>query len=347
MRQRAGTPQLLRTAESALELNRAIAKMSTTDPYTAIFFPYMAKKRLEFQSAQRAFIYYTTAATALKALRSREIWMRLTGVMNDHSEVQHGIACLNTALSPSSATGHQLANSLNGCFQDLYHEVLNEFGQWVPSMISDTFITCMSEHDLKDREYWKLSMWRAYGGNAGVAFILNPKVFFSETQVLAAYTVPVLYADPEALQAMLSEVAQNILKNTAYIQHFGRDQARGAFFTALRWAAISTKHPAFKEEREWRIVSSPSIQRSEYVKQFQEVIGEIPQPVLKIELKDQPSEGLIGLQLEDFIEEILIGPCEFPGIIARAITQELQQHNFINLCNKIRYTGIPLRLNQR
>jgi hypothetical protein len=266
-----------------------------------LFSPYTARKRLEFQNAHRYFIYYTTAATALKALRNREIWMRLTGVMNDHSEVLHGINCLSTALSPSSATGQQLASSLNACFQDLYQEVMDLFGQWVPSMFEDTFITCMSEHDLEDREYGKLSMWRAYGGNAGVAFVLNPKVFFSETQALAAYTVPVMYSNPQALQVMLSEVAHSIFENTAYIHHFGRDSARDAVFHSLRFTAISTKHPAFKEEREWRIVSSPSMQQSEYVKQYQEVIAGIPQPVLKIELKDQPTEGVYGLEPEDFM----------------------------------------------
>ena len=73
----------------------------------------------------------------------------------------------------------------------------------------------------------------------------------------------------------------------------------------------------------------------------------IPQPVLKIELKDQPTEGVFGLEPEDFIEEILVGPCEFPNIIYRSIAQELQQNGFSNLCRKIRITGIPLRPNQR
>lgn len=319
--------------------------MSTPDTYRAVFFPYATQKRMEFQSASRSFVYYTTATTALKALRNREIWMRLTGVMNDHSEVEHGINCLNTALASDS--GHQLANALNGCFPGLHQEVLNQFGQWVPSIFADTFITCISEHDLEDRAYGKLSMWRAYGGNAGVALVLNPYVFFAETQALAAYTSPVLYANAEGLQAKLSEVAQNILVNSSYVQSIGREGAKNAVFHALRFAAICTKHPAFKEEREWRIASSPSMQRSEYVKQFQEVIGEIPQPILKIELQDQPSEGLIGLQPQNFIEQILIGPCEFPNIIARSFAEEMQQLGFTNPWAKIGVTGIPLRPNQR
>lgn len=300
---------------------------------------------MEFQSAQRSFIYYTTAATALKAIRSREIWMRLTGIMNDHSEVQHGINCLNMALT--SASGQQLANSLNGCFPGLHQEVIYQFSQWIPSIFADTFITCISEHELEDRQYGKLSMWRAYGGNAGVALVLNPNIFFAETQALAAYTSPVLYANSEALQVKLLEVAQSIQTNSAYVRSIGRENAKNAVFHALRFAAICTKHPAFKEEREWRIVSSPSMQRSEYVKQVHEVIGEIPQPILKIELKDQPSEGLIGLQPQYFIEQILIGPCEFPNIIARSFAEELCQCGVTSPWEKIVITGIPLRPNQR
>ena len=321
--------------------------MQIPNQYRDIFFPYATRKLLEFQYSHRSFIYYTTAATALKAIRSCEIWMRLTGVMNDHSEVQHGFNCLSTVLSPTSPTALLLANSLNGCFQDLYREVNDLFNQWAPSMLSDTFIACMSEHDIDDHEYGKLSMWRAYGGHAGVAFVLNPEIFFSPTQALATYIVPVLYSNPESLQIELIELANKIHENTSYVQSMGRHKARDTVFHALRFIAVSTKHPAFKEEREWRIVSSPSLQQSEYVKQYQEVIAEIPQPVLKIELKGQPSQGLIGFGLEDFIKEILIGPCEFPNIIYRSICQELQQNGFNNLLKKIRITGIPLRPNQR
>jgi Protein of unknown function (DUF2971) len=319
--------------------------MPTSDTHRAVFFPYATRKRMEFQFEQRSFVYYTTAATALRALCNREIWMRLTGVMNDHSEVQHGINCLNSALA--SSAGQQLESALNSCFPGLYQEVLNQFHQWVPNIFADTFITCISEHEQADREYGKLSMWRAYGGNAGVALVLNPYVFFSETQALAAYTSPVLYANADGLQARLVEVAQNILGNTGYVQSIGRENARGSAFHALRFGAICTKHPAFKEEREWRIASSPSMQRSDYVKQFQEVIGDVPQPVLKIKLEDQPDEGLIGLQPQDFIEQVLIGPCEFPSIIARSFAEEMQQRGFANPWAKIKITGIPLRPNQR
>jgi hypothetical protein len=321
--------------------------MEIPNQYRDIFFPYTTRRLSEFQDSHQSFIYYTTAETALKAIRNREIWMRLTGVMNDHSEVQHGVNCLSTVLLPTSPTALLLANSLNGCFKDLYREVSDLFNQWAPSMLSDTFIACMSEHDRVDNEYGKLSMWRAYGGHAGVAFVLNPEIFFSQTQELATYMVPVLYSNPESLQIELSKLANKIHENTSYIQSMGRNMARDTFFHALRFIAVSTKHPAFKEECEWRIVSSPSMQQSEYVKQYQEVIAGIPQPILKIELKVQPSQGLIGLGLEDFIKEILIGPCEFPSIICRSICQELQQKGFNNLCKKIRITGIPLRLNQR
>jgi hypothetical protein len=190
-------------------------------------------------------------------------------------------------------------------------------------------------------------MWRAYGGQAGVAFVLNPEIFFSPSQALATYIVPVLYSNPESLQIELSRLANKIHENTSYVQSMGKNMARDTFFHALRYIAVTTKHPAFSEEREWRLVSSPSIQQSEYVKQYQEVIAEIPQPVLKIELKGQPSQGLIGLGLEDFIKEILIGPCEFPNIIYKSICQELQQNGSNNLWQKIRITGIPLRPNQR
>jgi hypothetical protein len=106
--------------------------------------------------------------------------MRLTGVMNDHSEVQHGLDCLSTALRPWTPACQQLTNSLDGFFPGLYQEVMNLFELWKPNIFSNTFIACISELYSEDRAYGKLSMWRAYGGNAGVAFVLSPKVFFQK-----------------------------------------------------------------------------------------------------------------------------------------------------------------------
>jgi hypothetical protein len=322
-----------------------IAKMPTADTHRSVFFPYTNQKRTQFLDSKLSFVYYTTAATAFKALRNREIWMRSTAVMNDHSEVQHGITCLRAALASDS--GSQLTQSIEHCFPGLSQEISAQFEAWVPYIFSDTFITCLSEHEVEDHEYGMLSMWRAYGGSAGIALVLNPYIFFSETQALAAYTSPVLYGNANGLEAKIAELAHNVLTSKAYVQSIGRENTKNAVFHALRFAAICTKHPAFKEEREWRIVSSPSMQKSEYVEQHQEVIGEIPQPVLKIRLEDQPDEGLIGLNPNDFIQRVLIGPCEFPQIIARSIAEELLRCGVTDPWSRIAITGIPLRPNQR
>ncbi|MFX6945320.1 hypothetical protein ABTH53_19890, partial [Acinetobacter baumannii] len=44
-----------------------------------------------------------------------------------------------------------------------------------------TFITSLSEHADSEDEYGRLSMWRAYGGRAGVALVLNNAAFAAET----------------------------------------------------------------------------------------------------------------------------------------------------------------------
>jgi hypothetical protein len=317
----------------------------TAEMHKQVFFPYLSAKQKEFQEKKLSFIYYTTAATAVQIIRNRQIWMRSTGVMNDHTEVSHGISCIRNAFE--SISGKELSSAINNCHPNTYAKLLEQFNNYIPLLYADTFITCLSEHESIEVDYGRLSMWRAYGGHAGVALVLNPYIFFSETTALAAYTSPVLYADEFGVQERLSEVAASISANRSYAKSLHPDAFRNSLFQALRFAAICTKHPAFIEEREWRIASSPAIQSSDYVTKHIEVIGGVPQTVLKLELNDQPDEGIIGLEPSTFVEKILIGPCDYPETIARALADELKAAGFSDPYNVINVTGIPLRPNQR
>lgn len=270
--------------------------------------------------------------------------MRSTLVMNDFSEVRHGFECLSQAYKAEA--GRQLDSSIERIYPGLPSEIKAIFASWVPHFRQDTFVTCISEHDRLEDKYGRLSMWRAYGGNSGVAIILNGDVCFRPSDALGAYTYPVAYIDEDGLAAHLKEVALQFEENEQFIRKIGREATRNAMFSLLRSATVCTKHPAFKEEREWRIVASPRLTPTPRLTQSIETIGGIPQEVLKIPLKNFPDQGLFGVEPNEFIERILIGPSEHSDVVRRALLAELIGAKVADPEAKIYVTGIPLRANQ-
>jgi hypothetical protein len=190
-------------------------------------------------------------------------------------------------------------------------------------------------------------MWRAYGGEAGVALVINGDVMFRESDVLAAYSMPVAYLDDSGLRQNLAEIVDVIGSNADLVKLIGREATRDTIFNMLRYATVCTKHPAFAEEREWRVVASPALQSSPLVPVEVETVGGIPQRVLKMGLKDQPDQGLVGLEPDKLIDRVLIGPCEHADAIYQAMWLGLTEAGVSEPEKKIYKTGIPLRPNQR
>jgi hypothetical protein len=313
--------------------------------YKETFFPYAAKATDRVQEGGGRFAYYTSAATAIQILRGREFWMRNTLVMNDYMEVEHGVSCIVDAYN--SEAGDSLNTELDRQFPGLSAEIKELFTAWIPGFRRNTFVTCLSEHSAEEDRYGRLSMWRAYGGIAGVALVVNGGVLFRPSTALAAYSSPVAYLDAAAVRQELSIVARKMATNQEVLESLGRDGTRNAIFHMLRFAAICTKHPAFREEQEWRVVASPGIESSPLLPMQVETIGGIPQRILKIKLVDHPDKGLVGLEPTKLIERVLIGPCEHSDVIGQALWHALSDAGVPDPHNKIFHTGIPLRPNQR
>lgn len=312
-----------------------------------VFFPHYAEKREELERSGAQFAYYTTAITAGRILdkENPEIWMRGTGVMNDYSEVQHGMTCLKQALQ--SECGDRLKESLNQCFPGIAEEIFRRFFEWEPYIAIDTFITCFTEHIPENEPFGRLSMWRAYGGECGVAIIFKPDAFFSEANVLGVYASPVAYLDADGIAIEMDRIAERIRENLQYVRGLGDKRVSDVVFEALRFAAICTKHPAFEEEREWRVVATPSLISSENVKQSIKEAGGIPQPILHIKLQEYPHTGMPSLAPASFVERILIGPCQYPDTVRRALGEKLKSLGCPDPFNLVSFTKIPLRANQR
>ena len=306
-----------------------------------IFFPYMEQRTRDVLAAGGRFAYYTTADTATRLLRGRQVWMRSTTAMNDYMEVDHGFECLRAAYN--NEPGKAFNSALDTCFPGLPDEVRELFNGWLPQIRYDTYITCVSEHLPAEDRHGRLSMWRAYGGQTGVAIVLNGGVMFGASDALGAYSSPVAYKTPGEFASDFAAIADRIGAAAGYVRTVDRNTVKNFAFSMLRFAVLCTKHPGFHEEREWRVVATPAMHPSPLVKSEVEVVRGIPQVVLKIDLQNHPDQGLVGLALPELLERIIIGPCEFPLVILRAFHQLLREAGIQDAEQKVIVSDIPLR----
>jgi hypothetical protein len=205
---------------------------------------------------------------------------------------------------------------------------------------------CFSEHgntEVDEDSFGRLSMWRAYGGDNNVAMILNPEPFFAETNTFHAFTTPVLYADTASFLDQFESFVKGLEQREDYLIRLGHEQVFGLLFFAFHMAVLSTKHPAFFEEREWRIIYSPTIYKSDRIEQSIEVVAGEPQLVQKIPLLDVPETGLVGITIPSLLERVIIGPSQNPIPISDAFAAQMELLNIDDPVSKIKISNIPLR----
>jgi hypothetical protein len=335
-------------ADTVLNTNRAspsdrqmAAAILDGPPIARILFPYMAQRTRDAIAAGGRFVYYTTADTAARILTNRQVWMRSTTAMNDYMEVEHGFECLNAAYN--AEPGQVLNSALDACFSGVAAELRDLFNAWLPGIRQETYMLCVSEHLPEEDQHGRLSMWRAYGGQAGIALVLNGGVMLRESDALGAYSSPVAYLNPDAFAAEFGRIAKTIADEAGYIRTLDRETVKMHAFNMLRFAVLCTKHPGFHEEREWRVVASPTMYPSPLLTSGVEVVRGIPQTVLKIDLQNHPDEGLTGLAIPELLNRIIIGPCEFPLVVLNAFRQLLRAAEVPEPESKVFVSDIPLR----
>lgn len=305
-----------------------------------IFHPYAVGKTLEAQRRNQRFVYYTSAETAMRILRNGEIWMRKSHLMNDYREVEHGFDCLNETYKKNK---ERMVAIFDGMFPGFCGRLETQINSWLPHFRTDSYITCVSEHDPSEDRHGRLSMWRAYGGGAGVALVVNGGPILRASDALKAHTSPVAYFHNDQVESEFARILSNVEENRDFLRSLGEQQVHANMFGALRYAILCTKHPGFHEEREWRVIYSPRFAKSERITSSIESINGIPQSVCRLPLRDFPEEGLYGLAAPNFVERVIIGPTKFPVGIYDAFAVLLTDVGVPNPEQRIIFSDVPLR----
>lgn len=313
-----------------------------TSKVLQMFFPYAFKKRSIAMSNNTRFVHYTSASAAMQIISKNEIWMRNATCMNDYSEVNYGIDCLCHAYD--SDVGKKFKDTLNNCFPGISSEIEALFNSWIHDIRFDSYLTCISEHHDQEDILGRLSMWRAYGKNCGVAFVMNNGPFLRPSDALRAYTSPVAYLDKELSVQYMLEVAENIEREKIFLSNFGRDGVRQTFFEVFKNAALCVKHKGFEEEKEWRIVFTPKLSASSRLIPAVETVSGIPQKIFKIPFSNVPEEGFYGATIPELLDRVIIGPTQYPVAMHQAFVDLLERSGVINAAERVIVSDIPLRV---
>jgi len=246
----------------------------THDELTNLFASHVVERRKRFESGGRL-VHYTSADSAYKIIKGRQIWLRNASMMNDFSEIEHGLHCLITAWA--SEPGQKLQTMLNRIKDGLRDEVASLSDGHTPAIKLGTYIISLSEHDDEEDELGRLSMWRAYGSRAGVALVLNNTAFAATTDEMKVYSSPVFYQNSLQFGNWFAGWVNRLLSFEDRLTKVDPNVLQWWLFFAFRSFALCTKHPGFAEEREWRVFYSPSFEGdTEWITQSVETINGIP-----------------------------------------------------------------------
>ena len=193
---------------------------SNLDSMIDIFLPYYNVRRKEVESKNLGFAHYTNAQAAMNIIKTKEVWLKKITRMNDYSETYHGYGLLQASYKSRK---DDLKKILDEIFPDIIQEVEDNFNHWWNKVRYETYIACFSEFDWADEDNKKLgrlSMWRAYGGNAGVCIVMKNAPFFNESGAFKAATMPVIYADDKEFEKNFSDLVTNIKTNINFIREF-------------------------------------------------------------------------------------------------------------------------------
>ena len=323
------------------------AMLDVADKIARIFIP---ESRRQFdkvypdKTKPARFVHYTSAEAALEIIKTKRLRMRKTTCMVDYSEVQHGHDLLQQIFTRNQQLRQRFIASLDACYAGLGNRAINEFDVKWADILLDTYVTSLSEHDAEDDLYGRLSMWRAFRSDQQrVALVVNIPAGSGAGLALGVVFAPASYAEIDDAEREVGEITQNIGENVSFLKTIPEAELSDAIVGFLKVLVVTRKHPAFKEEREWRVLYTPSQVSSPLMEPSTDVVFGVPQPVQRLPL-DAVKSLLIGsLDLAAIFDRLIIGPTQYAAALTEAFAAALTSGGVTDAWNRIHLSKVPLR----
>jgi hypothetical protein len=323
-----------------------------TEVLGRVFYGRDSDKIAEFTSGTDCpspkLVHYTSAQTAHAILTAKSeddrcLWLRNATEMNDFMEVDYGFAMLREAFDDKEleVSFEAVLNTIrSGHFLDVFRAI----GEEASSIKLNTYLLSLSKHSGPELEMGLLSMWRAYGGEANVCLVFNSDAFVNEQQAYDVVTVPVDYGGVDSVKTELKRIRDAMYDNRDVLRRIHPDIVHDNLKYALDIMLLSTKHPGFAEEKEWRILyRPPAPPKQPNVPSKIVCVNGIVQSVFYLPMKDIPEKGVAKANLNDLLHSIIIGPTPNPNVVGNAFIRLLHAAGIENAHERIKISGIPLR----
>jgi Protein of unknown function (DUF2971) len=320
----------------------------------AVFMPEARRLRDKFyrSNSDPRFVHYTNVAAAHGILEKKRLWLRNTTAMVDYGEVRHGL----TLLSRWFNTGNNRKEFL-GAFDEIHAGAAanaielfdNTMKRTDVGLHTQTYIGSVSEHKESENEHGRLSMWRAFGGDASarVALVLRVPLSSKSVNYLGCYFSPVVYSDSDSADGIFSEIVQLVSAEYKLLKSLSYEDLRNWIYLSFVVAITCVKHSGFKEEREWRIVYSPgyhlkgpgpSLIESEII-----IVGGIPQIIYKFPIDGSLASEIAHIDLAVMFDRLILGPTQYSWVLYDAFKRKLEQIGIADAGARIITSKIPIR----
>ncbi|WP_284386462.1 DUF2971 domain-containing protein [Algimonas ampicilliniresistens] len=304
-----------------------------------VFFPHITARMEEFKKGNFRFVHYTSSENLIEIVKTKELWLRTTRLMNDYHEIERGIAAVTNYFSDNSnAACKEFWEILDACHSGIQEEIKSVYISSLEDLRANTFMASLSAHYDREDFTGRLSMWRAYAPKNGVALILNPEVFYREENRIDVLSYPALYWSDHEIKHNFDSLTVGITNKKNIIETTERMVVVNIIVELFTSFAICLKHPGFEEELELRLVFRPTKQTKNAVKKSIEIIGTAPQIVYKV-----PLEKRYGTALDDLVNRVIIGPSSAVFEMKTALTEILADAGITDPNNKLYFSEIPLR----
>jgi DUF2971 family protein len=276
-------------------------------------------------SAAKDLYHYTTGENLICIIEGGELWSTQIACLNDTAEVRYAVEELHRRVRARRSGPHR--SYIDPLLSRLDEVLANSQLETAP-----LFIACFSEE--KDH----LSQWRAYSGEQGGYAIRFDMQRLAKSGVASECLLLKVEYGPENQANLLDDIINRA--EEYYINCEGRQRAPSweewtqEFVDFYLWhiqiLLACLKHPAFRAEKEWRLVCHLS--------------PDDPTPMRFRQRQSLMSRHLpLALNGQLPITGTLVGPCKYPVLSTTAVKDLLQANGYDAAIGKVDVTEIPYR----
>ncbi|PIE57716.1 MAG: hypothetical protein CSA33_06620 [Desulfobulbus propionicus] len=282
-----------------------------------------------FADRPRGILYhYTTLTGLLGIVRSRSLWASDIRYMNDSAELKHAGDLIRQEVQQRITSG------------TAYADLLGQFVDWVMHRITNGHLLFAASF----RSHGNLlSQWRGYSSHGKGVSIGFASDYILRCARRQAFQIGKCIYEPTKQRRLIGQVINAVEREAGRLLAGNEDhKQRSAVYLSvfqrlevdlLRIAAI-LKHPSFREEQEWRIVSPVWDESRPFELQFREANAMLV-PYIAFDLLLNPDAPLQ-------LEHLYLGPTSNINISMNSMSMFLAQNSIVPQ-QGIDYCQIPFR----